>query len=322
MLAGARRLVVERSTNGGRRWQVASLLHLGASSTDPTATFVARTPLTWVVPTGLAMEVTNDGGRSWHVEPSNQFTGSGPVAFGPHLVVALASLGGATRIPALESTDGGRTWTAVGVGEPASERVSPAFTEAVTGFSALSRTDLVAFGPAGLAVSSSGGRSWSWRLEVPVEDADFLGQTGYVVTPFSLARTNDGGRSWTMLREPAQLSSVQFETPSVGLAGPCTGASSPLFITRDGGHSWERVALPLPWSTMGLCEEQGTTSAGAAGGLLWAVAAAGKRPSLFESSDGGRHWSKVLGSPQVPALSLMAVSGRARGLWSRSPRGR
>ncbi|MDA8037728.1 MAG: hypothetical protein M0Z69_00920 [Actinomycetota bacterium] len=309
VLARAGHLVVERSTNGGRRWQLVGRVDLGRTSTDPAATFLARTPASWVVPTGLAMAVPTDAGRRWHLEPSNQFAGSGPIAFGPQLVVALASLDGSMRTPALESTDEGRDWMAVGIGEPGLERVLTAFDDAASGLQSLSRSRLVAWGPAGLSVSSSGGRSWSRRLDVPVAVADFLGRTGYVVTPYSLERTVDGARSWRMLREPAPLSTIQFDTPSVGFAGTCTAPPSPLFITHDGGRSWDRVVLPLPWSTTGLCEEQASTSAGAAGGFLWVVAAAGQRRALFESSDGGRHWSKALGTPRVPALLLLAVSG-------------
>jgi len=59
-----------------------------------------------------------------------------------------------------------------------------------------------------------------------------------------VAATRNGGRSWTALSAPsglsgnwqAEISSIRFATDKVGyLFGPA------LYLTRDGGHSWQRV---------------------------------------------------------------------------------
>lgn len=121
------------------------------------------------------------------------------------------------------------------------------------------------------------------------------GQTG----PFQTAHwTRDCGRSWTEVATPpgASASAPLLTSDGTVLRAGSDTAGPALFVSRDGGRSWTRRALPAPVLKERLW----------AYGSIWLLA--GERlgvEELYSSRDQGQRWSaelsRVSGADALPA---------------------
>lgn len=130
-----------------------------------------------------------------------------------------------------------------------------------------------------------------------------------------LYRTADGGATWTALTAPAS-GGIEFVSGEDGfIAGGEMGPK--LYVTHDGGSSWEPVPLPLPADrAKDIVEALGVPS-GASDGLVVAVAldTAGGEPDGFGayvSADPGTTW-KLLNPLPDPAPSSSYLWGGQSG---------
>ncbi|HUY60849.1 MAG TPA: hypothetical protein VMW49_03135, partial [Candidatus Dormibacteraeota bacterium] len=230
-----------------------------------------------------------------------------------------------TPQPLLISRDGGHHWAAVDLpgGSPTG------------GISAVSATTMFATGaPASAPArcqgaiwkSSDGGQHWAMLQRscsaAPLHSVQFLtdrlgfaggGQLPAYAQPPGrvLLETSNGGASWSVRSEETstrRLSSpiiqIHFTTPdrgtlltggcSLGSNGPCPGH---VYTTDDGGR------------TLRPTNQAGTDLAAVGSTDLWVIGFLG--PLVHASSDGGRHWTTLLGIGQavaVDGLSFQAGS--------------
>ena len=225
---------------------------------------------------------TDDGGASWRVTgvfPPGVYPWT--TAFiTPRVGYAIYSTG------ALYTADAGRTWAAVATtGAPLSisvrDRVAWLFVE---------RCHHAMRGPCitQLDVYDVGAVSPTSVASVP-RDQPFASQvgpsSGYV---FSSGATSDGvfatlndGRTWRPVAGPCRTGVSGGAAVSLThLLLFCGVASTTLYVSRDGGATWQRRNAP---SGGGF-----EAASGSSGSYLWQFNSA-----LWESHDGGRTWQSV-----------------------------
>jgi photosystem II stability/assembly factor-like uncharacterized protein len=173
-----------------------------------------------------------------------------------------------------------------------------------------------------LSLTGNGGQSWQTQalqleLEQPVSQSHlyFINeQTGWLALKLAtgpnfdqglLFKTEDGGLSWTPLDLPGG-GAVHFvdETTGWTVAGP---TESELYVTRDGGQSWQLQALASP--ARGYVTYKLPRFTGAQKGSI-AVAVTDQEKSrveLFITSDRGKRWqlAERIDLPQQLALGVL-----------------
>ena len=144
------------------------------------------------------------------------------------------------------------------------------------------------------------------RLETPVNSLQTMGPQA-ALAEIGLARpryllTTDGGRHWRRfhLRYPASFATARL---GLGYRTSLVGNRSKLALldTRDGGKTWQQQPTP--------CQGVSALTDLVTRRLAWLMCldepgAGNQAKALYRSSDGGRHWQRLL---QVP------MTGRARG---------
>lgn len=246
-----------RTTNGGGTWTAATLPTPGTGW--PTANdlpsgvtvgmpWIAGTRLLVALsgPSGLLIDVSADGGRTWHVA-SQAIPGTGqyanPAWFEP--VSASHWVAGAPGT-VIQTSDAGKTWHAI-----TTTTALPGgpfwFTGPSQGYARL-HTGVI-------AATSDGGRTWrAGTAPPPPHPARGLSVTGIqqispaiaiASGPDELRISRDGGHTWTPLapvpgRHP--LTSAQFPSASTGFVTDHSGKL--LWRTTDGGAAW--TSLPQP----------------------------------------------------------------------------
>jgi photosystem II stability/assembly factor-like uncharacterized protein len=320
---GTSRLVIERSTDGGRTWQVASSVSTGLPPANGSPAPIWFDPIDashWVISAPGELVETADAGASWT-------TVTTPVSL-PGAPASFTSLGqgfvqGTGLAAALATTDGGHDWTAE-ESPPWAGTDPDAVGPAITTIQIVSRRLAVAAGAAGLETSSDGGRRWIRRLAVPapVSEVDFVGgKTGFAVTDGELLRTRDDGARWNPIDQPlgGPASAVDFWSAKSGVADTFAGGYA---VTRDGGRSWAPLRLPLGWAAEGNgVADQAPLGADipsvcfARRSAAWVVASQGHRTAVLVSTDDGLRW-RVAIKPSVfdqesyrPAVGITACAG-------------
>lgn len=167
--------------------------------------------------------------------------------------------------------------------------------------------------------TDDGGANWRQITPSQLEatyilDARFLdARRGWVVGQAGgemvVGRTDDGGASWLVSRLPgewsegeelpaeAHLDAVDERTVFVGLRLPSGSSFSRgrLFVSLDGGESWEERSLPLGERAAFEDAQNGWTAGGARG------------DELYRTTDGGYTWQEAeapLTKGQLAALGL------------------
>jgi photosystem II stability/assembly factor-like uncharacterized protein len=181
----ARPSILERTTDGGATWTPvdAGPCGLGEPSSDELIAVVARSPLSaWLLCGGggagsfgeKMVAVTTNGGASWQVRAQATYPGGtdiGQIPLSGHASgMAIAPDGTAWmwggRMVPLASTDGGRTWSELPLGDTDFMLAGPTWPlDALRGYALLwdpnQQTTL-------LEATSDGGQTWSARFSWPV----------------------------------------------------------------------------------------------------------------------------------------------------------
>ncbi len=182
-----------------------------------------------------------------------------------------------------KSTDAGRTWTKIGLGDTrhiGRIRVHPTNPDVVY-VAALGH----AFGPnqeRGVFRTSDGGRSWD-RVLYRDEDTGAVDLAMDVTNPRVLYAS-----LWQTRRGPHFLSS----------GGPGSG----IFKSTDGGDTWTELS-DAPGMAKGVKGKIGLAVSPARPDRVWAVVEAAEG-GLFRSDDGGATWSLVNDNPELKARAF------------------
>lgn len=210
--------------------------------------------------------VTHDLGRTWQrIWPETL-----PVSFAaPGDAIAAAPASG-SGTPILHSTDAGRSWKSWGA-------IHGAGT--VTQLVRLTRRSAVALA------------AGSW--------------TGY--GRLSLFRSDDNGRSWRALAAP-ETGATDAHSVSLSFAGVDGLLLDPghgrLFVTHDGGASWELVHKHPSLSTVLMLDEKHF------------LAVTRQFVDLWASDDGGNHWLRArVGAGQWGTAPNAIAASDSRHIW-------
>jgi photosystem II stability/assembly factor-like uncharacterized protein len=280
-------LVIEKSANDGRIWQVASRVHDALESdSEPRDWFSVIDARHWVLSGPAELIETSNAGHTWRTAGYPSGAPGSPASFLSLRRGFVRSYGG---LVARVTSNGGRTWARLPA--PAGWHGASVDTlgPAITSVQVVSARFAVASGAAGVLVSRDGG--WTWQrlpaITVPVYRAQFLSPTdGFAITPSGkLLRTADGGMTWHLARQPGgqPAFSAQFWSPTRGAASTAAG----LYITGDGGATWRLLAEPAGWKAHGpFCFAQG--------GAGWQVASQHGRPGVLVTADAGASWQVAL----------------------------
>ena len=176
----------------------------------------------------------------------------------------------------ITSQDAGATW------ERTSVRVDDAFSN-LTRVEYPSAGNTVALAEQGaLFHSNSGGKEWSGALVRTsrfLQDLDFGDETtGWAVGNRLIVKTDDGGKSWRVdsTSVPELLWGVDAVTEDLVYV---TGHGGLLYVSRDGGDSWTKIANPYTVRfSLVVADGEGRITLGWNGGLV-------------HTTDGGKTWS-------------------------------
>ncbi|RJP32949.1 MAG: hypothetical protein C4547_12940 [Phycisphaerales bacterium] len=275
---------VFRTQDTGRTWTPV----LALTSND-VAFISARTALAAVVGE-LSIYRSTDGGQTWR-SLAGPFEADGPMSdleyAGGDTVFGISGGGDIWR-----STNGGASWTRQfeGVGDlPYDWRVR-----------AYDRNVAWATGPYGLLVGTTDGGD-TWRIlnrgmGLEVTDVEmFTDAYGYTIHRNGfLSRTTDGGEHWDVRRlkvtgvqfgRDEGLSAVHVHDADFAVVG---GPGGVVFITEDGGDTWEPTGFPdgLP----GDLDINAIGFSSRTNGWVVGQDLARRRRSVFRTTDGGRSW--------------------------------
>jgi len=135
-------------------------------------------------------------------------------------------------------------------------------------------------------VTSDGGRSWK-RVAIPVASEI----VSVVETPFgvvyaagsngAIIRSADFGETWSVMSNGLLFLGMDFSSSTHGIT---VGDGGVAFVTDDGGESWSaaETSTTMPLTAVSI----------AAGGRN--AVAVGSQGTVRTSSDGGRHWERVV----------------------------
>jgi photosystem II stability/assembly factor-like uncharacterized protein len=250
--------------------------------------------------TGEGLFTTADGGATWtNISPTG--VGNGPTAFfidanhgwytSSHLEGSALQGGGgdfASVFPVYQTADGGKTWT---------------------------RRDLRIPGfQAGGVFLDFVDPEHGWLVAVNTTSSNFSNA--------QLFATSDGGVTWRQVTIP-NGNPVRFINASTGwnVGGDRTGfpGDNALYVTRDGGQSWQRQTIALP---AGVNDSFFSlpTFVDMQHGVLPVTFPSQRTEAFYITSDAGVHWelkekdtAAVLGGQTVtlPDLPMpVAVTGR------------
>ena len=177
-----------------------------------------------------------------------------------------------------------------------------------------------AAGKGSLLVTRDGGRSWV-AMPPPLPEVSKLAfataRSGWALGFGRLAVTDDGGRMWRLLPKPPARIAALGALPGLVYATTDEAGTSepgPLIVSADGGRGWHRLSTPVP--VKAACF--GSTSHG------WILGATNvarhPKATVFETSDSGANWHKVLsvalsGESFDPGSGRLACAGPGR-VWA------
>jgi photosystem II stability/assembly factor-like uncharacterized protein len=175
-----------------------------------------------------SLYMTDDGGATWRWLRSVPVGSASSVTFADpdHGWLVVWPTGDLLEMLAVDRTsDGGRTWQRVTI--PAGRRgafMRLAFSDALHGVLAVDDATSATMSPGILWATADGGATWSRVGALPPTLIDGV-------------RFSDPGTLWA-------LGSTMTRTPAAARA-------SKLFVSRDGGRTWQVVSLPAPPAELG-----------------------------------------------------------------------
>ncbi len=292
-----------RTTDGGTSWQDVTPLQQGRLSTSVTQkTSYAGNPyflnacVAWVAlaQPGNAPALlfrTGDGGKTWQQSelPGSDIRGINFIdARTGWLTVDVLKNGKFAEEDFYHSVDGGQSWTKIAISSPATSDQpgalpfanadnNPIFINATTGW--ITGASSVSLNPR-LYITRDGGRTWHQQLLPPPGNGD--------------SRIFKSG---TVVWQP------QFFSAREGILPVSFWAANSLdvYITHDGGNSWQstsllRISTPPNLDIYAPTHDPLFVDANHGWiGNAWGA------PFLYTTSDGGKHWTKIV--PQVNMLN-------------------
>jgi photosystem II stability/assembly factor-like uncharacterized protein len=167
-----------------------------------------------------------------------------------------------------KSTDAGRTWTHIGLGDSSQiGRIRISHTNPDVAYAAAIGHPHGPNAERGVFRTTDGGSSWQKVLFVD----DKTGAADIAMDP-SNARVLFAS-TWQVLRTPWNITS--------------TGPGGGLYKSTDGGDTWTRLTAGLPASNLG---KIGVTVSPANPQRVWATVEADANGGIYRSDDGGRSW--------------------------------
>jgi len=199
----------------------------------------------------------------------------------------------------LQTTDGGRTFTAIHPPAPTSSTYSQLrFADGKNGF---------AYGP-DLYATHDGGATWhAVDLGGQVKDLAIANGEAFAIVTNQLMHSPVDQDAWTPVSAAGQVSGgLWVEGSSVIVqSGSGDGFGTSVLVSHDAGTSFATYPAPSP----GLpCQFQGAASPD-----LWAQCATGTESGVWVSSDGGKDFTTADGSGAHLSLPNSAAFGAASG---------
>lgn len=247
----------------------------------------------------------------------------------------------------LGTTDGGTSWTDITPTVLPTEYIASIFfLDSQHGWAITSREKKDGRGENGFQVVTTDDGGATWRrhptsLACPlctqdsfVADLIFLdAQRGWVLLDVGgnlrsgvLFATADGGRTWEKLSSPWS-GKLRFINRNDGwlVSSEMTGAPPELYATRDGGHSWRKRSFEPPpgvgKNTSIAFDPPAFTSpnTGSLAVRFEPEAASEHQRSvvaLYNSDDGGIHWTIQRVSPEVDGWGPAPAVARGHAIWA------
>ena len=183
------------------------------------------------------------------VSPTSTGQGAAPPGFAPQSVTFVSPTDGFTLGAApcangscatlVATSDGGKTWHAVGQLSPSLVGDNPAITKVRF---ATSRDGWV-FGPQ-LWSTHDGGKTWRQITEPqPVKDVEAAGGVAYALVGDQLLRTPVAADSWQLVRQVGQAATIALHGHAIWVAR-AGGPGSAKLLTSSDGAAWQTLADP------------------------------------------------------------------------------
>jgi photosystem II stability/assembly factor-like uncharacterized protein len=263
-----------RTADGGTTWRRSPMSVPGTGHVpwllephfvSTTFGFAVTDPASFAGPAFLR---TVDGGRSWQR------------VRGPKFVRAVdfvsRRIGFALGAKLYRTDDGGRSWRAIGTPRVDYELAAVDFVDADRGFVAGGRPAVTERGPSrAVFATTDGGRTWQRRYVNPHPGFSAEGGNPFVDLRFTATRS---GWARTGLCKCC---------PS----GPCAGE---LYVTDDGGRTWQRRWQAVQLTTVGARFAWATADCDFECGLVW------------RTTDVGRTWRPIAQPDGVTITSVQA----------------
>jgi hypothetical protein len=167
------------------------------------------------------------------------------------------------------TSDGGTTWRDITPGGADPRKEYPFFLDSLHGWTSKVEGPTTGYAPAKVTIykTSDSGRTWEIigsfpGPELTTETLPMFGGTlqfvdkehgwfaGVYVTGMlhsaRLYRTSDGGITWEEVLHPREAYQYDLRFTDSHIGWFAAEAPQPLFVTQDGGTSWEPLALPIP----------------------------------------------------------------------------
>ena len=246
--------------------------------------------------TGGAIEVTLDGGSTWHAQ-------SEPSGVGDLIKVSCANSSICVALSsfdlAVSTTDGGVTW---------SKDVLP---NVINDISCPSPSDCVGVGQSAI-VSNDGGSTWQ-AATIPSADTDLrsvscasssdcvaIGVDSGESTVISTS--TDGGRTWTNAMLPTGFLPQAFSGDVACSPSTCVATSGgAVEWSNDGGLTWQTSTIPSSISSVS------SLACGASSVCVGSVSSS-SGPQIIYTSNGGQSWTPgnlPSGTLPIPAVTCV-----------------
>ena len=257
---------------------------------------------------------TTDGGLHWHrvqvPPPSFAPTKTGSTSCFLDADHAWVTLNTSDGLAVYRTANGGQTWE-TGVPVPGALIARLAFIDAQRGW-LLTDTGAGALAERRIYSTTDGGVHWNQIVRASTTDGSTLGTlaVGCPESGMTFIDAETGWLTWDC-RPPSPPVAAVTRPGTPAPLGPLVAS------TRDGGRSWQRVALPTyPSSGRWVCGAYPPVVALTQGVLPVTCQGAG-HSAVFITDDGGRHWS-FLRPPTDSELALEDFIDADTG-WAVSP---